>query len=210
MAKLIGSLSMSLDGYIAYHDDTVDPLFDWYDAGDVDVPTARPDMTWHVDPASAALLRELMSEVKALFIGRRFFEMMDGWGGQHPFGVGIPIIVPVTAVPDGWPRADRPDVIFVTDGLEAAVAKAHEIAGDGIVGIGGARTIQAVLEAGLLDELPIALVPVLLGEGIPFFDAVARRPCCSTTPRSSPASESRICGIACADAPSESTSAPPR
>ena len=176
MAKLIGSLSMSLDGYIAYHDDTVGPLFDWYDAGDVDVPTARPDMTWRVDPASAALLRELMSEVRVLFIGRRFFEMMDGWGGQHPFGAGIPIIVPVTTVPDGWPRTDRPDVIFVTDGLDAAVASAHEIAGDGIVGVGGAHTIQTVLEAGLLDELHIALVPVLLGDGIPFFDRVAGAP----------------------------------
>jgi dihydrofolate reductase len=176
MARLIGSLSMSLDGYIAHHDDTVGPLFDWYDAGDVEVATARPDMTWHVDEASAALLRELMTEVKALFIGRRFFEMMDGWGAQHPFGFGIPIIVPVTAVPDGWPRADRPDVIFVTDGLEAAVAKAHEIAGDGIVGVSGPRTIQAVLEAGLLDELAIALVPVLLGDGIRYFDEVATAP----------------------------------
>ena len=114
------------------------PAVRLYDAGDVDVPTARPDMTWRVDPASAALLRELMSEVRVLFIGRRFFEMMDGWGGQHPFGAGIPIIVPVTTVPDGWPRTDRPDVIFVTDGLDAAVASAHEIAGDGIVGVGGA------------------------------------------------------------------------
>ena len=114
-----------------------------------------------------------MEEVRALFIGRRFFEMMDGWGGQHPFGLGIPIIVPVTTVPDGWPREDRPDVTFVTGGLEAAVAEAHEIAGSGGVGVGGARTIQAVLEAGLLDQLHVALVPVILGDGIPFFDQVA-------------------------------------
>lgn len=176
MAKLVGSLSMSLDGYVAHGDDTVGPLFDWYDAGEVVVPTARPGMTWHVDPASATLLGELMVEVRALFIGRRFFEMMDGWGGQHPFGAGIPIIVPVTTVPDGWPREDRPDVTFVTGGLEAAVTEAHEIAGSGVVGVGGARTIQAVLEAGLLDELHVALVPVLLGDGIPFFDHVAGAP----------------------------------
>ncbi len=67
-------------------------------------------------------------------------------------------------------------MIFVTDGLDAAVASAHEIAGDGIVGVGGAQTIQTVLEAGLLDELHIALVPVLLGDGIPFFDRVAGAP----------------------------------
>lgn len=176
MARLIGSLSMSLDGFVALPDDTIGPLFDWYDAGDTEVPTARPDMTWHVDEGSAALLREMIAQVRALFIGRRFFEMMDGWGGQHPFGYGIPIIVPVDSVPDGWPREDRPDVIFVTEGLPAAVERANEIAGAGLVGVGGARTIQAVLEAGLLDELHVALVPALLGDGIRFFDSVAGAP----------------------------------
>ena len=173
---MIGGLSMSLDGYIAYHDDTIGPLFDWYDAGDVEVATDRPDMTWHVDDGSAQVLRELMSDLKALFIGRRFFEMMDGWGGQHPFGAGIPIVVPVSAVPAGWPRDDRPDVTFVTEGLEAAVATASGIAGDGIVGASGPRTIQTLLEAGLLDELWVALVPALLGDGIRFFDGVAGTP----------------------------------
>lgn len=176
MAKLVGGLTMSLDGFIAHHDDTVGPLFDWYDAGEVAVPTDRPDMTWHLDGGSAGVIRELLEEVKALFIGRRFFEMMDGWGGKHPFGAGIPIIVPVAAVPSGWPREDRPDVIFVTGGLEAAVSKAHEIAGDGMVGVSGPRTIQPLLEAGLLDELRIALVPVLLGDGIRYFDHVAGSP----------------------------------
>jgi dihydrofolate reductase len=176
MATLIGSLSMSLDGYIAHHDDTVDPLFDWYEAGDVEVSTARPGMTWHVDEGSAAVLAEVMSTIKAMLIGRRFFEMMDGWGGLHPFGVGIPIIVPVTEIPAGWPRPDRPDVVFVTEGLSAAVDRAREAAGDGVVGVSGPRTIQAVLEAGLLDELQVALVPVLLGGGIRYFDAVAGAP----------------------------------
>ena len=42
MATLIGGLSVSVDGYIAYHDDTIGPLFDWYEAGEVEVTTARP------------------------------------------------------------------------------------------------------------------------------------------------------------------------
>ncbi len=176
MAKLIGGLSVSVDGYIAYHDDTIGPLFDWYEAGEVEVTTARPNMTWHLDEGSARVVQDLMSQMKAMLIGRRFFEMMDGWGGQHPFGAGMPIIVPVAAVPDGWPRADRPDVVFVTGGPAAAVAKAHEIAGDAVVGVSGPRTIQALLEAGLLDELQVALVPALLGDGIRFFDNVATAP----------------------------------
>lgn len=176
MATLIGGLTMSLDGYVANRDDTIEPLFEWYDAGDVAVPTARPDMTWHVDAASAALMQELTAGVRALLIGTHFFTMMNGWDGRHPFGYGIPIVVPCSAVPDGWPREDRPDATFVTDGLQAAVEAASAAAGDGTVGVGGARTIQRTLEAGLLDELHVSLTPVLLGDGIPFFDTVAGAP----------------------------------
>ncbi|WP_341850680.1 dihydrofolate reductase family protein [Natronococcus wangiae] len=59
---------------------------------------------------------------------------------------------------------------FVTDGTESAVERAKEAAGDGDVSIaGGANAVQQCLEAGLLDELRIHLVPLLLGDGIRSF-----------------------------------------
>ena len=60
---------------------------------------------------------------------------------------------------------------FVTDGIEAALARAREAAGDADVSvIGGALTIAQYLAAGLLDELFLHVVPVLLGAGERLWD----------------------------------------
>jgi dihydrofolate reductase len=60
---------------------------------------------------------------------------------------------------------------FVTDGVERAVELARAAAGELDVGIaGGANAIQQALDAGLLDELRIHLVPLLLGGGVRLFD----------------------------------------
>ena len=68
---------------------------------------------------------------------------------------------------------DRPDddenFVFVTDGIESAVATAKELAGDKNVGVNGGQMARECLEAGLLDEVGIELVPVILGTGTPLF-----------------------------------------
>jgi dihydrofolate reductase len=79
------------------------------------------------------------------------------------------------SIPEGWPRADAPFTI-VTDGVQSAVAQAKEVAGDKNVGLAGPNVIQQCLNARLLDEVTIELVPVLLGEGIRFFDNLADPP----------------------------------
>src|SRR5919199_1063837 len=102
MAKVIAIMSMSLDGYVADAGDGVAEVFDWYFAGDVEVPTASPDFTFHVSAASAEHLRGLMGEVGAMLTGRRTFNRAEGWGGRHPWG--IPAFVVTHQVPAGWPR----------------------------------------------------------------------------------------------------------
>ena len=67
-----------------------------------------------------------------------------------------------------WPRTT-----FV-DGVEAAIAKAREIAGDKDVTIASANVIQQALELGLVDEVWVSLVPVLFGDGIPYFSKLDR------------------------------------
>ena len=59
--------------------------------------------------------------------------------------------------------------MFVTEGIEAAVAKAKEIAGDRGVAVNGGQMARQALEAGLLDEIRVDLVPVILGAGTPLF-----------------------------------------
>jgi dihydrofolate reductase len=62
---------------------------------------------------------------------------------------------------------------FVTDGLEAAVARAREAAGGRNVSItGGVTTLNAALAAGLVDELRLHVVPITIGEGLRVFDGV--------------------------------------
>lgn len=174
MATVIAEMSMSLDGFVADPSDAVGPLFHWYANGDVAVPTAYPERwTWHTSEASAGHLRDLLDTAGAVVSGRRLFDITDGWNGKHPFAV--PIFVVTHSVPDGWPREDAP-VTFVTDGVESAVEQAKASAGDRVVGVGGADIAQQCLNAGLLDELRVNLVPVLLGEGIRYFDNLSDTP----------------------------------
>jgi dihydrofolate reductase len=173
MGTVIASFSMSLDGFIADQADGVGPLFDWYENGEIDVAWPGNSMVSHTTPASAGYLHEMIAEAGALVVGRRIFDVTSGWDGHHP--CGVPVFVVSHSVPDGWPRDDAP-FTFVHDGVESAVAQAQQVAGDKTVGVAGPNVAQQCLEAGLLDEAWIELVPVLLGRGIRFFDDVKGTP----------------------------------
>jgi dihydrofolate reductase len=169
MGKVLTHMTMSIDGFIANPDDTPGELFDWYGAGDVSVPSANDEITFSVDPASAAVLRDLTDDVGALVAGRRLFDITDGWGDNHP--VGAPVVVVTHHTPDDaarWPRTT-----FV-DTVEAGVERAREIAGDQHVTISSANIAQQAIDLGLVDEVCVSLVPVLLGEGIPYFAKLDR------------------------------------
>lgn len=180
MALVIANMSMSLDGFIADPSDGVEHLFGWYNNGDVTVPTADAQWTFHTSAASAAYLRETFANVGALIAGRHLFDVANGWGGNHP--AGVPVFVVTHSVPDGWPRAGAP-FTFVTDGVESAVAQARAVAGDKIAAVGSANIAQQCLNARLLDGIAVDLVPVLLGEGIRFFDHLTRAPVKLEDPR---------------------------
>jgi hypothetical protein len=62
----------------------------------------------------------------------------------------------------------------LVDGLEAAITEARRIAGDQDVTIASANIIQQALDLGLVDEVCVSLVPVLFGEGIPYFAKLDR------------------------------------
>ena len=175
MTKVIALMSMSLDGYVADADDGVAEVFDWYFAGDVEVPTASGEsgMTFSVSAPSADHLRSLVDETGAMLTGRRPFERAGGWDGPPPWDV--PAFVVTHDVPDGWSRSGS-TVHFVTDGIESAVAQAKAAAGPKSVGVHGAQTIQQLLNAGLLDEIHIDLAAVLLGAGVRLFEHLANTP----------------------------------
>src|SRR5918994_8679 len=168
MTKVYTGASMSLDGYISGPAETgFEHLFKWYGNGDVEVPTNKPDMTLRMSEASARHFRRIVDNTGALIVGRKLFDSTGGWGGNHP--MSGPVVVVTHSVPEGWPREGAP-FTFVTDGIESAVEKAKALAGGKVVGVNGGTIARQCLDAGLLDEIWIDLVPVLLGAGTPFFD----------------------------------------
>jgi dihydrofolate reductase len=161
MSTSVLYMSMSLDGYIAGPNDKPgNPggggfarLHEWFGVA----PEGEA-----VQPSGLA--RQLIDEYDAtgaVLVGRRTAEQVDHYGGNHH---GVPIFV-VSHRPPGPSVANYPLVTYVTDGIEAAMAQAKAAAGDRNVLVHGAYTAQRALEAGVLDEVQIHLIPVLFGRG---------------------------------------------
>jgi dihydrofolate reductase len=174
MTRVYTGASMSLDGYISGPAETgFEHLFKWYGNGDVVVRTTHPEMRLRMSAASAEYFRNVIDNTGALVVGRRLFDSTDAWGGNHP--MGRPVVVVTHSVPEGWPREDAP-FTFVTDGIESAIERAKALAGDEVVGVNGGTIARQCLDARLLDEIAVDLVPVLLGDGTPFFDQLKSAP----------------------------------
>jgi len=165
MGSVGAGFSMSLDGFIARQNDEVGPLFAWYEDGDTEL-TYPGGMVVKVSAASADFIRQVHFSTGAIVTGRRLFDITHGWGGRHP--ANVPVFVVTHSIPQDWDHPDAP-FTFVTDGVASAIAQAKAVAGDKNVGVGGANVAQQALRAGLLDEISFDLLPVLLGQGIPFF-----------------------------------------
>ncbi|MEU0545007.1 dihydrofolate reductase family protein [Nocardia sp. NPDC005978] len=186
MSKVVTDASMSLDGYIAGPGESgFEQLFAWYTAGDVDYPSTHPEVPFRLTPADHAYLAESVSGAGVYVVGRRLFDLTDGWGGVHPFDK--PIVVVTHHRPESW-IADHPAApfTFVTDGVAAAIEQAKAIAGPKDVAVNGGTIAKQCLELGLLDEVRIDLVPVLLGGGVPFFDRIGAGPHEFGNPRITP------------------------
>lgn len=172
MGKVLAEMSVSLDGYVADPEDGVDMLHAWYGSGEVETPTGTDGIAFRTSPASARVLREELASSGALITGRRNFDIARGWDGQHP--LGVPVFVVTHSQPAGWPREGAPFTFL--DDVAAAIAAAQEVAGDKTVVIASPSIAQQALALGMLDEIALSLVPVLLGEGIPFFARHADAP----------------------------------
>jgi dihydrofolate reductase len=173
MGTTIAQFTMSLDGFIAGPNDDVGQLFGWYGSGDTDFKVPGGDMVFRISRVSAELLTDAWSKIGAQVTGRRDFDVSDAWGGKSL--QGVPMFIVTHTPPPEWTRPGSP-FIFVADGVASAVAQAQAAAGDKVVGVGGTKIVQQCLQAGLLDEIHIDLVPLLLGAGIRLFDNLGATP----------------------------------
>jgi dihydrofolate reductase len=175
MGTVSAGAAMSLDGFIADPSGDVGPLFDWYFNGDVEFPTAGGRWVFMTSAASAQHLREIWNSAGALVVGRGEFDKTQAWGGLHP--LGVPVFVLTHRPPPEWPFPETPPTedapfTFVTDGIESAIQQAKAAAGDKYVALAGSQAAQQCLRAGLLDEIWVAVVPLLLGGGVRLFDHI--------------------------------------
>lgn len=168
MGNVIASQSMSLDGCSAGPNRGIkNPLGDG----------GHRLHEWISSPQGSD--REVLEDwdipAGVVILGRNMFNE-----GEEPWGENPPWHVPVLVLT----HESKPEIVkeggttftFVTSGIESALRQAHAIAGDQDIMIaGGANTIQQYLEAGLLDELRIHVVPVLFGPGLRLFDPPGAR-----------------------------------
>ena len=173
MGKVIANAAMSLDGFVADTDDAVGPLFDWYSNGDVAITGADPDRVFHVTEATAGYLRATWASIGAAVIGRRLFDLTNGWNGRP--AIGDHVFVVTHEPPADWPFSGAP-FTFVTDGVASAIARARAFAGDRNVALTAGNLTGQALAAGLVDELSVSLAPVVFGSGVRFFGDYAGSP----------------------------------
>ncbi|GAB2842559.1 dihydrofolate reductase family protein [Lentzea nigeriaca] len=163
MGKVYTGASTSIDGYVSGPEFSgFDKLFRWLQAGDVAFTVPTGAMTVHLAPASAAYFSGLIQATGALVVGRKLDDFTDGWGGQHPMGVH-------TVVLTHRPLEDNEHFTFCSDGIEKAIEIAQAKAGDKGVGLNSGEVARQAIDAGLVDEIFLDLVPVILGGGTPFF-----------------------------------------
>ena len=169
MATVVVQAVASLDGYIARPDDLPGPIFDWYEAGDVEMTFNDPDQTFHVSSQSADHLD--LSDVRCQVIGRHLFDFVDGWGGKPIVGDHVFVVTHRDA--DEWRgRYPQAPYTFCTDGVEDAMRRATEHAGDGAVIVSAGEVGGQVVAAGLADAVAIDLAPVFLGQGKKFLGSL--------------------------------------
>jgi dihydrofolate reductase len=175
MAKVAVALTVSLDGYIAGPNDGSElplgeggaALFEWYFNGDT--PSRHYDR-FKLSKSSAEVFDAGIDSCGAVVTGRRTYDIAGAWGGDGPVP-GRPLFVLTHNVPAEVPATSVP-YTFVTDGIESAIQQAKAVAGDKYVALAGSQAAQQCLRAGPLDEIWVAVVPLLLGGGVRLFDHI--------------------------------------
>ncbi len=156
MARVILGMTMSLDGYINDREGSVAALY--------------PDLATLRD---TELMQDVIGQTGAVVMGRNAFAMAedpDSFADNYEFQV--PIFVLTHRPPKRMPRqSGNLTFIFCTDGVECAIDQARETARDkDVMIIGGASTARQCLEARVVDELHLTIMPILLGGGTRLFE----------------------------------------
>jgi dihydrofolate reductase len=129
------------------------------------------DLSWlPQDPSVDRGYDAFMAGTGAILMGRATYEVVAGFSGPWPYG-DVPVLVATTRALD--PAA--PTVRAVRGDAAGLVAQAREAARGRGVYLDGGHLIRQALDAGLVDELTVTVVPVILGAGAPLFAGARER-----------------------------------
>lgn len=168
MSTVVMHNVVSVDGFIADLNDDVGPLFDWYFNGDAAIVDGGP---FKVSQASVEYVRPMWEGIRTAVMGRRLFDLTNGWEGRPPAGEHV-VVVSHRPKPDGW----HPEASYhFVDDVTAAIAKAKELAGEGTVAVAAGDVGGQALALGLVDEVAMDVVPVVFGSGKRYFGSVEGR-----------------------------------
>lgn len=173
MAKVVFDCAISLDGFTAGYDQSLEQPF-----GDID---ARKLTAWMFETPEEAKAEDGMTQgVGAFIMGRNMFSPGRGewdldwrgwWGEEPPYHAPVFVLTHHEREPL---EMIGTTFYFVTDGIDAAMARAQEAAGERPVAIaGGTTTINEYLAAGMVDELRLHRVPIVAGHGVRLFEGIA-------------------------------------
>jgi dihydrofolate reductase len=186
MTRLTLDISMSLDGFVAGPNRTVESplgeggesLHEWI----VRLASWREShgRSGGERNADDDVVRESLGATGAVVMGRRMFSggegaweddpVADGWWGDDP-PFRVPVFVLTHHARETVTKEGGTSYTFVTDGIDAALDRARAAAGEKNVAVaGGASVAQQYLRAGLLDEIQIHVAPLLLGDGVRLFE----------------------------------------
>ena len=173
MSKVTCDLSVSVDGFVAGVDQSVEnpigvggmALHEWH--FDAEGEDRRIQDEWMGAPGAYVMGRNMFGA------GRGDWDLdWRGWWGEDP-PYHAPVFVLTHHERDPLPMDGGTTFHFVTDGIEAALARAKQVAGGKDVRLGGGvSTVRQYLQAGRIDELHLAVSPVLLGEGENLFSGL--------------------------------------
>jgi dihydrofolate reductase len=146
MRKIVVSFAISLDGYIA----GLDNEFDWI------VVDKEIDF------------EDMMKRYDTYFLGRKTYELTKGMGGNS-FGKSKVYIFSNTL------KELKKPLILISEDVKGTVNKIKTEKGKDVVVVGGGELLTSLLTLDLVDEISLAIIPVILGKGIPFVRQLSKR-----------------------------------
>jgi dihydrofolate reductase len=147
MKRIRYSVAMSLDGYIAGPN------------GEADWIIMDPEIDFGA----------LMNSFDTILMGRRTFEVAQAYGGGTMPGMKAFVVSSTLR------QEDHPNVTILSRDLKEAISKLRSGPGKDIWLFGGGTLFRSLLDAGLVDTVEVAVIPVLLGGGMPLLPPPANR-----------------------------------